>query len=140
MNELLNKKNSDAHFPLFNLKVAENLRLVANDPNSSFDEKYGALTTLNKFASNPEILSKMLNESFYVDKSSELIDSICKGSKLINEIPDEQLTTLEEDLRFMKQLTSKKEGVEHVMNQGDVISNKVITNCFDVLLSELEKP
>lgn len=61
--------------------------MIANDVNSSFDEKFSALTTLNKFAANPEILSKMLNEPFYVDKSSELINSICKGSKLINEIP-----------------------------------------------------
>ena len=61
VNELLDKNDSSAHFPLFNLKVAENLRLIANNPNSSFDEKHGALTILNKFASNPEVLSKMLN-------------------------------------------------------------------------------
>lgn len=29
----------------------------------------------------------MLNESFYVNKSSDLIDNICKGVKLIKEIP-----------------------------------------------------
>ena len=79
--ELLDKENSDAHFPLFNLKVAEKLRLIANDPNSSYDEKFSALNILNKFASNPEILSKMLNEPFYTDKSSELIDKICKDDK-----------------------------------------------------------
>lgn len=82
----------------------------------------------------------MLNEPFYVNKSNELIDEICKGSKQINEIPSEKLTTLEEDLKFMNKLTTKKEGVEHVMKLGDVNDNGVINNCFDILLSSLNNP
>ena len=41
----------------------------------------------------------------------------------------------------MKQLTSKKEGVEQVLSQSDDIdSNELIKNLFDILLTPLDYP
>ena len=46
---------------------------------------------------------------------------------------------MKEDLAFMNQLTSKKEGVDHVLKQGDIEQNPLIKNCFKILLESKAK-
>ena len=137
-NEVLNflkQANSEAPYTLFNLEVANNLRIIANAKNSSLMQKDEALILLNEFVINDEITDKMLRDNFFVLKSSELVNEMLNSENNVYKLGGDIVELIEKDLFFMEHLTNNPDGVKWAL-ESNTNELPLIDNLFKILLSE----
>lgn len=136
---ILENPNSQSAFSLMNLDIPKHLRVIANSPNSSNLQKTDALKLLNGFAANPDILDKMLEDDFYVQKSAELNDHFARLHPKVADLSKQERDPLFEDLKFLKALTDKENGAQMALN-SDGKNLPLIQDLLDIVKSDRDDP
>ena len=136
-NNIMDDPGNQAQYTLYNLGIPKYLRLIANSPHSTLSEKIDALELLNKFAANPDFLTRMLADDFYVTKSAELLQTITPKADLASLSPQE-VDLFMQELAFMEKLTKDKRGVDFALESDK--DTDLIDNLFRILKSDAEVP
>ena len=135
LKSVLSNPNNQAIHTMFNLEIPKYLRLIANSPTSTMLQKDDALSLLNGFVQNPDILKKMLSDNFFVEKSADLIDKMKNLKTDVNQYTKQERDVLFKDLKFMKSLTDDDKGADIARNV-DKDSFPLIDDLFSIIKNE----
>lgn len=138
LEEILKNPQDSNVYTMMNLQVPECLRLIANSNNSTNIQKFDALKLLNEFLEKKDLISKFVENTFYLQKSAELINQFATLCPDISQLKPSERDPFLEDLKFMKTLTDEEEGAQMALKVDE--STPIIKTMIDILKSNINDP